>query len=82
MEAALLVHFLESTILFSLHSNTERNLKTEIWLCHEHMNLSMDDINKMTVADRKSFIAIHNREIEKQKEKLKILKKPLGKFRK
>jgi hypothetical protein len=42
------------------------------------MNLSMDDIYKMPVADRKSFIAIHNREIEKQKEKLKV-KKPKGK---
>lgn len=78
MEAALLVHFLDSTILFSLHTNFEKNIKKEIWLCHEHMNLSMDDIYKMPVADRKSFIAIHNREIDKQKEKLKI-KKPKGK---
>lgn len=46
-----------------------------MWLCHEHMNLSMDDIYKMPVSDRKSYISIHNREIEKQKEKLKI-KKP------
>lgn len=78
MEVALLKRFLESTILFSLHSNTEHSLKYEIWLCHENMNLSMEDIYKMTVADRKSFIAMHNREIEKQKEKLKI-KKPMGK---
>ena len=78
MEAALLVHFLDSTIPFSLHTNFEKNIKKEIWLCHEHMNLSMDDIYKMPVADRKSFIAIHNREIDKQKEKLKI-KKPKGK---
>lgn len=35
----------------------------------------MDDIYKMTVADRKTFISLHNREIEKQKDKLKI-KKP------
>lgn len=32
----------------------------------------------MPIADRKSYIAIHNREIEKQKEKLKA-KKPKGK---
>ena len=75
MEVALLIRFLESTNLFSLHSNTERNFKYEIWLCHENMNLSMDDIYKMTVADRKTFISLHNREIEKQKDKLKI-KKP------
>lgn len=49
-----------------------------MWLCHEHMNLSMTDIYNMPVADRKSYITIHNREIEKQKEKLKI-KKPKGK---
>lgn len=75
MEEALSVRFLDSTILFSSPTNFERNLKIEIWLCHEHMNLSMADIYNMTVADRKSYIAIHNREIEKQKEKLKV-KKP------
>ena len=74
MEAALSVRFLDSTILFSSHINFERNTKKEIWLCHEHMNLSMDDIYKMPVADRKSFINIHNKEIEKQKEKLKVKK--------
>ena len=75
MEVALSAPFLDSMILFSLHINFDRNLKKELWLCHEHMNLSMDDIYNMTVADRKSYIAIHNREIEKQKEKLKV-KKP------
>jgi hypothetical protein len=39
------------------------------------MNLSMDDLYKMTVADRKTFIAIHNREIEKQKERYNNSKK-------
>ncbi len=78
MEVALSIRFLNSTILFSLHTNFESNIKKEVWLCHEHMNLSMDDIYKMPIADRKSFIAIHNREIEKQKEKLKV-KKPRGK---
>lgn len=46
-------------------------VKKEVWLCHEHMNLSMDDLLKMTVADRKSFIAIHNREVNIQKNKFK-----------
>lgn len=78
MEAALSTPFLNSTILFSSHTNFESNLKKEVWLCHEHMNLSMDDIYKMPIADRKSFITIHNREIEKQKEKLKV-KKTKGK---
>lgn len=38
------------------------------------MELSMDDILKMTVADRKSFISIHNKEVEKEKEMLKLKK--------
>jgi len=74
MEVALSLRFLDSTILFSMYNGFEKNLKTEMWLCHEHMNLSMNEIYTMTVADRKSFITIHNREIEKQKEKLKIRK--------
>ena len=75
MEVALLQPFLESTILFSLHTNFERNIKKEFWLCHENMNLSMTEIYRMPVSDRKSYILIHNKEIEKQKEKFKI-KKP------
>lgn len=78
MEVALSLRFLDSMILFSLHTKFEKSLKTEIWLCHEHMNLSLKEIYDMTVADRKSYITIHNREIEKQKEKLKI-KRPKGK---
>lgn len=31
----------------------------------------MDDIYKMTVADRKTFIAIHNKEVEKENNRLK-----------
>jgi len=34
----------------------------------------MDDIYKMTVADRKTFISIHNKEVEKEKETLKVKK--------
>lgn len=34
----------------------------------------MDDILKMTVADRKSYISIHNKEVEKEKEMLKVKK--------
>ena len=74
MEAARLARFLDSTILFSSTSNFERALKKELWLCHKNMDLSMDDILKMTVADRKSFISIHNKEVEKEKEMLKVQK--------
>lgn len=74
MEAARSPRFLDSTILFSSTSNFERALKKELWLCHKNMELSMDDILKMTVADRKSFISIHNKEVEKEKEMLKLKK--------
>lgn len=58
-------------ILFSSTSKFEKNLKEEMWLCHKNMDLSMDDIYKMTVADRKTFIAIHNKEVEKENNRLK-----------
>lgn len=72
MEEAHLTRFLESTILFSLTSNFERALKKELWLCHKNMQLSMDDILKMTVADRKTYISVHNKEVEKEREALKV----------
>lgn len=69
MEEALLTRFLESKTLFLLTTDFERNLKKEIWLCHKHMKLSLTEIYNMTVADRRTFIAIHNKETEKEKEK-------------
>lgn len=70
MEVALLTPFLESMILFSLTSNFDKNLKHELWLCHKNMDLSMEDLYNMTVADRKSYITIHNKQVEKEKERL------------
>ena len=70
MEVALLTPFLESMILFSLTSNFDKNLKHELWLCHKNMELSMEDLYNMTVADRKAYIAIHNKQVEKEKERL------------
>lgn len=72
MEVARLIRFLDSTILFSLTTKFEKNLKNEIWLCHKNMNLSMDEILNMSVADRKTYISIHNRLVEKEKEQLKM----------
>ncbi len=72
MEVAHSTPFLDTMILFSLTSNFERVLKKELWLCHKNMDLSMDDIYKMTVADRKTYITIHNKLVEKEKEQLKL----------
>ena len=75
MEVARLVPFLESKILFSLTSNFEKNLRHELSLCHKNMNLSMEDLYNMTVADRKTYIAIHNKQVEKEKERLENMRR-------
>lgn len=75
MEVARSQPFLESMILFSLTSNFEKNLKHELWLCHKNMNLSMEDLYNMTVADRKTYIAIHNKQVEKEKERLESMRR-------
>ena len=75
MEAALLPPFLDSTMLFLLTSNFEKTLRQELWLCHKHMNLSMEDLYNMTVADRKSYIIIHNHQVEQEKQRLEKIRR-------
>lgn len=75
MEVARSIPFLESMILFSITSNFERQLKQELWLCHKNMDLSMEELNNMTVADRRNYIAIHNKQVEKEKERLDNMRK-------
>lgn len=75
MEAALSTPFFESTILFSLTSKYEKSLKRELWLCHRNMNLSMDDILNMPIADRHDYIVIHNNACKKEKEEFEAAKK-------
>ena len=75
MEEALLPPFLGSTMLFSLTSNFEKELKRELWLCHKHMNLSMEELYNMTVSDRKNYIIIHNKDVEKEKERLESMRR-------
>lgn len=72
MEEALLIHFLELTIMFSvIYDNYEKHLKEELWLCHKNMNLTMDEIYDMTIRDRKFYIQTHNKAVEKEIEKMK-----------
>jgi len=66
------IRFLDTTILFSLTSNFEKSLKNELWLCHKNMELSMSEILNMSVADRKTYISIHNKLVEKEKEQMRI----------
>lgn len=48
-----------------------RRFKRELWGCHKHMGLSFTELYNMTVADRKFYIAQHNREVEAEKERMR-----------
>lgn len=67
---ALSTRFLGSTILFSSTSDYEKELKREIFLCHKNLKLSMSEIMRMSVADRRAFITLHNKEVEKEKREI------------
>ena len=54
-----------------IYDNYEKNLKQELLMCHKNMNLSMDEIYKMTIRDRKFYIQTHNKAIEKEVEQIK-----------
>lgn len=72
MGGTLSRRFLPLTILFSVMSDDyERGLKKELWLCHKNMGLSMDEIYNMPVRDRKYYIYVHNKEVEKEIERAK-----------
>lgn len=62
--------FLDSTIMFSSTSEFEKALKNELFLCHKNMKLSFTELLRMTVADRKTYITLHNREVEKEKKQM------------
>lgn len=71
-----MIPFLGSSTLFSLPSNFERNLKTELYMCCKNMELSMTELLNMPVNDRKTYIAIHNKEAKREREEFeKKLKK-------
>lgn len=72
MEVALSKPFLESTTLFSvMYKNYEKHLKEEIWSCHKHLELSLSEVYNLPIQDRKMFIYLHNKEVEKYNEKFK-----------
>ena len=75
MEVARLTPFLPSTILFLLTSDYERHLKEELWLCHTNMKISLTELNNMSVLDRKNYIFLHNKTVERQKLELEKRKK-------
>lgn len=54
-----------------MYKDYEKHLKEEIWCCHKHMNMSLSEIYNLPIQDRKMFIYLHNKEIEKMNEKMK-----------
>jgi len=75
-EVAHLQPFFPLTILFSLPSeNYEVALKKEIFDCFRFMKInSIEEINNLTIRERKFFIELHNRGAEEKKANLN--KKP------
>lgn len=49
----------------------EKKLKEELWMCHKHMDLTMDEIYNMTIRDRKFYIITHNKLVQKEVEQMK-----------
>lgn len=39
-------------------------------MCHKNMKFSMQDLMRMTVADRRTFIRLHNVEVEKENKEI------------
>ena len=74
MEAAPSKRFLGLTILFSLTSDYERKLKKELWLWHKNMGLSMEEIYRMPVRDRRYFISLHNKLVKEETEKMRQMR--------
>ena len=62
--------FLGSTVLFSSTSDYERTLKKELFMCCKNMKIPYSEILRMTVADRRTFIVLHNREVEREKKEM------------
>ena len=44
-------------------------MKEVLWKMHKYMNLSMDELYRMTVADRLLFTTIHNKVTSEENEK-------------
>lgn len=55
----------------AIYDNYEKNLKQELWMCHKHMNLTMEEIYNMTIRDRKFYILAHNKAVEREVEQMK-----------
>lgn len=66
---AQLIHFLIGKTLFSSMSpDAEINLKEELYACFKFIGISLEELNRMPVRDRKFYIVKHNEYTERQNE--------------
>lgn len=54
-----------------MSSEYEKNFKEMIWKLHKFMDLSLTEIYRMTVADRRLYTSIHNKVSSEEAEKYK-----------
>ena len=67
---ALLIPFLNSTILFSsISPNYEAYLKEELWGCFKYIGIPFETLEKMPIRDRKYYIARHNQAAEEERKR-------------
>ena len=68
MEAASLTPFLPTMILFS--SLNDPVYEKELYSCHKNMEISMTELLRMSVMERRSYIGVHNKLSEEEKKRL------------
>lgn len=54
-----------------MSSDYEKVLKENLWRIHKYMDMSMDEVYRMTVADRRLYTSIHNKITKEENEKRK-----------
>lgn len=66
---AHLRRFLTGTILFSsISPDYERHLKEELFGCFKFINIPFEELERMPTRDRKAYISLHNKAVQKENE--------------
>lgn len=68
---SLLKPFFKLDLIFSGDLIKQKTLlKKELFDCHQYMNYSHTELEKMPVYVRKYYIDLHNKRVEKEKEEI------------
>ena len=57
----------------SISPNYEANLKEELFGCFKYIKIPFSELEKMPIRDRKAYIMLHNKAVEKEKEEYEKL---------